>query len=1609
MDEDTWKVIDSYMAEYPDWQAQFQIDIYNDFINNRIPLAFKNKNSGTAVLFDKEDPEVSYKFELYIAGKSGDRYKICPPTILDHITGKMRPMYPNEARLKNLTYGADIFFDIELEITMKKGDKIILDKQPVPNPDFLKNNYLGKIPIMMRSNLCILNKVPSTALPEFGESEFEFGGYYILDGREKIIMSLESKADNTLFFTEINDNKYTKTVEVKSLSDEAFENARTNKLQMENAGTITMRLGQQNPFISDIHFFDGAKEKRDTPLFIIFRLLGVETDADIIQMICGNLDTELGRSLAELLRPSAQDRYIRRLGIYTKQTAEAFLEPLVSRSQANIQNNQLNDMTKDKLNRLSFLYDTMSENLLPHVGRDHYAKACYLAYMTRRMLLFHLGLEVDTIRDSFINKRVDTGGYLLSVLFKDSIRQVLYDSIRNIKRKYEFDGQEFSGQNILALINENNYREIFNYNVFNEVFGGSLKRGTIGTKKGVVQQIDRLNYFSASSHIRRITDPEDPSGKVTEDRRRINVTQYGYICPCESVEGQSVGLRKAMSVMTTISVGYPSGQLKELCYKLGCVPIRNIGKLDLWRTTRIFINGAWIGCVAQPQLLVQLFRLMRRNGLINAFTSIAWYVERDEIMISCDGGRLVRPLYVIENNELAITPGDIKDLGDDKKSFTDLCFSRLKRKDGRKTRFTDYLVSPLSMLGLEFNDPELDMKLRANQATIEYIDIQESDTCMLTLSYLPSQSSIVRTYTHAEIHPIMILGASAQISTLSDLGQSGKYLGVGSSKHPKQSVSTYATNFMHRIDTSAHLLHNPERAIIHGRLNEQIHHDKIGTGQNIIVAVVYYNGYNQEDAICGNSTSIDMGQFNSSYYKMYEDFEKVDKKTGLEERFYNPLYRSEVPEYPPDLEPKKKEFENLDKFGFVKEGTYLTNENAVLMGKYIKTKNEFGEVDYSDASYQVKKDNVGSYVDKVFTCQTNMAGERLCKIRTCQYRKPEIGDKFASRNGQKGTFGLVIPREDMPFTDDGIVPDMLIHPSAYPKRMTINQLTEILFGTMATELGMFGVAGTMEAFDMERINEVLADKFGLSYYGDRVLYNGTYGEQMSASIFMGPIYYQRLKYMVADKVNHRLPGIREDGVPVPGGAYTVRERQVVSGRANGGGIKIGEMERDALISHGVFGFINERDMVRGDKFIVFISAASGEISVGNPQKNLYFDPATDGPMSYHLQEGSSAGNQYIIGLNTTERVQRDFYKVQIPYAMKLVIQELNGLGLSLKLKPQRLRMLAEADGQADLDDVIIGLNDIIDQENQDIHELLQKSLVEQLEEIDEEAAEADADAREKARLQAAGIDIGGADGFASGDEDRDPSALSRPEDFIFRARDELPHPANVHGLGGDLTAAGRTSLAPGAIQGLGAVELSPVAAPPAAIGTTQQPREFEFIPRGQQEGGAGSGDKVVPPSDSPAVIHPAESEDPLDELGQLGGDLSAIGGEFGLEPINISSSTSNSHSGQSGGSAASNSLGLASANNLATNPGVVFQSGASPAAQSGAGSRVSFSLPGDIPPPLLPLPASNQPAPFAMAGGGGGDVKKITIMPSSDDDLAKLGLDQLDGVASGSWALPPGF
>jgi DNA-directed RNA polymerase II subunit RPB2 len=1328
MDEDTLYILHSYFKEFPKWLAKHQLDSYNDFINNQIPLILKTKNKHSVYLYDKEynNNKLSYQINIYFAGKNGDRYTLSLPSIYDHDKGKMRPLYPNEARLKNLTYGIDFFYDLELEYIIKEEDTVIFQEMISSKIDtsFLENLYLGKIPIMLQSDMCYLSSIPMDGLKQFGESRYEPGGYFIIDGREKVMLGLERKAENIIFLSNITEAtamlKYSKTAEIKCRSNDAFGFARTNKLQLEVSGCITLRIGQQKAFIQEVTLPEYGR--RDVPIFILFRFLGIETDEEIIKLIIGNIgnigNNELNEKLANLLIASINDPYITHFNVYSRQDAENYLEPLVSRSNINFTGDKLKEIKKGKENRLSWLYQTIDSDLFPHISNNHLHKAYYLAYVVRKLLLFELDIEQETLRDNFANKRIDTSGFLLASLFHTALeRGILYNSGMEIRRNYESNYTEFSNENIINIINENNIKKIFNFDMFNSKFMGMLKKGSAGENKiGAVQALDRINTYSIISHIRRINDPV-LGGRVQDDQRKLNVSQYGYMCPAETPEGQNVGLRKALAILTNITVGYPINQLREFCYSQGVKELDSLSINDIHYFAKVFINGSWIGCSYNPFNLVNEFKLRRRNGLINSMTSISWYPEKNEIFIYCDNGRITRPLYIIENNALLLTDVDLKNIKDEKRQFTDLCFSRLARQDKESNDLTNTLIYSTDIIGLSETDKEgLNAKLHENQAVIEYIDIHEMDTLLISQSLDISMTDNHK-YTHADIHPITMLGSMVQLSPLINHGQGGKY--YGHSKHIKQAISLPADNFQHRIDTTGYVLHNPERPIIQTRMTELMNHHKLGTGNNIVVAVAYYNGYNQEDAMLVNKTSVEMGLFGSSKYKMFESFEKRDPKIGSEERFYNPLYTSEVESYPDDIKVGNEDsYKKLDKFGFIKEGSKLYTDD-VLIGKYMLLKDESGQSVYSDRSVRLSPENIDigyhGYVDKVFTCKTNRSGDRLCKIRTCKMKTPEMGDKFASRCGQKGTIALMIPREDMPYTEDGVVPDFVIHPSAFPKRMTLQQLLEMLYGRLAVDQGFLGMGNSLEKFDIKEIGDVLIDKLGMTYYGDEVLYNGVYGEQMDVKIFMGPIYYQRLKLMVADKINARSSGRRTaDGVPIPGGAYTAKDRQVVSGRAQGGGIKIGEMERDCLIAHGVSGFLNERDMVRGDKFLIYVSRSNGEICIGNPDKGVYFDSLQDGPMSYHITDNISGNKTDILGTNTYGKQQMEFVKLSVPYATVLLIRELNGLGMFMRLSPEVVQMIIDKHNM-NIDNLVSNLEETITQDEKEISELIEKSLLEQLE------------------------------------------------------------------------------------------------------------------------------------------------------------------------------------------------------------------------------------------------------------------------------------------------------
>jgi len=445
----------------------------------------------------------------------------------------------------------------------------------------------------------------------------------------------------------------------------------------------------------------------------------------------------------------------------------------------------------------------------------------------------------------------------------------------------------------------------------------------------------------------------------------------------------------------------------------------------------------------------------------------------------------------------------------------------------------------------------------------------------------------------------------------------------------KQNIGLFATNFHKRIDTMQHVLYYPQNPLISTRPGKYVNASNMPSGINAIVAISSITGYNQEDSLMINQSSLERGLFTSSYYRAYEDKEQKNQVTLEEEKFCKPEKYNEdgtIKTY----EIKPASYDKLDpETGIVRVGEYVT-EKDVIIGKLIPLKSDDVNNTYKDSSTTIKNNESG-YVDQVYI-NKDEDNYMFCKVKIRTERVPTIGDKFASRMGQKGTIGMTYPSHDMPFTKDGIVPDIIINPHALPSRMTIGQLIECVLGKASLIKGCESDATAFNNTDVNKITEIL-EEYGFEGSGEEVLYNGRTGEQITTKILIGPTYYQRLKHMVDDKIHSR-----------PRGPYNLLTRQPAEGRSRDGGLRIGEMERDCLLSHGMTNFLNERLFDCSDKFFVYVCDKCGMIASGNREKNLFECRYCD-------------NNNYIS-------------KVKLPYSCKLFFQELMSMGIITRLQTE---------------------------------------------------------------------------------------------------------------------------------------------------------------------------------------------------------------------------------------------------------------------------------------------------------------------------------------------------
>jgi DNA-directed RNA polymerase II subunit RPB2 len=1289
MDETTiWKIIESHYVDNPQSLVRHHIESYNDFYKNDIYKIVKERNPITLVSrLDERTGEYKSKCNIYIGGKNGDKLYFAKPVIYDN---DPHYMFPNEARLRNMTYAMTIHYDMDIEVidmldeneeprpietemgeetvdpnpprkrftNFKKGGNPLADrdlhpedeneeKEYIQSDDFktggaramtvneatkrkeqieksidrqhiqtrnytLEKLFLGRFPVMVQSDFCILSGMPRQARYNVGECRNDKGGYFIIDGKEKTVVPQEKFGDNILRVGKSNIETILYTAEIKSVSENTSKPIRSLSMNL---------MAPTNSFTNMNIVVNIPNVRKPVPLFILFRALGVITDKEIITMCL--LDLEKYDNLMDFFIPCIHDAG----PINTQIHALQYIAELAK--------------VKTTDNALHILTDYF----LPHIGETNYVqKAYFLGYMAFKLISAYNGMEPPIDRDSFRYKRIDLVGTLLYQLFREyykiQTKRVYVDFEKIMYRNrglYESDMMGLIMTNYKMVLKERNVED-----GFRKAFKGNWGAYAHTKQVGVVQDLNRLSFNSAMSHLRKTNLPMDSGSKLVEPRL-LNGSQWGIFDPIDTPDGGNIGLHKHMSMFTYVTRSISrEPMIKWLREEVSMKLVEECSYANLSASTKVFVNGYWAGNVDDAFVAVSKFKLFRRNGLIPQYVSISFDIRQNTVFIFTDGGRVCRPVFYYDDltKKMSFETDALKE---DFK-WNDLLsgFNNKREEFKDKINYDKFykLYQVYDGINAETNPLKI-QRFIDKKGIIDYLDVNEEELAFVRLKSITNGEQPTKTaYTHCEIHESLIFGMmSNQIIYPQHNPAARNAFSCGQSK---QAISMYHTNFSMRMDKTALILNQGQNPLVKSRYMEYINGEENYYGENVIVAIMCYTGYNVEDAILVNEGALKRGLFRTTYYSVYETHEEKDKSNGVvvEKKIMN------IEKSPKKIIGVKTgyDYSKLDDFGLVQEGTEI-NENVVIIGSATSSTNDDYAIDHSKTT---KKGQLG-IVDKVFMTEGE-EGTRIAKVRIREERIPAIGDKMASRSGQKGTIGQIIPERDMPFTKDGVRPDLIINPHAIPSRMTIGQLIECVVGKTCLFQGFHGdcTAFTSDGTHIGVFGKMLA-KCGYHSSGNELLYNGMTGQQIESEIFFGPNYYMRLKHMVKDKVNYRALGPR-----------TQLTRQPVGGRANDGGLRIGEMERDSIISHGAVAFLQDAMLTRGDVFHMAICNKTGAIAVYNPQDDLFISPMADGPLKFvDSLDGKTMNVEHIT------KYGRSFSIVKVPYVFKLLMQELQTINVKL--------------------------------------------------------------------------------------------------------------------------------------------------------------------------------------------------------------------------------------------------------------------------------------------------------------------------------------------------------
>ncbi|QUC21061.1 uncharacterized protein UV8b_05304 [Ustilaginoidea virens] len=1100
------------------------IDSYNFFVEQEI------KDIVRANRMVRSDVDSNFWLEF-------TDIRVDRPRRQDHNDAKSRsPVTPMECRLRDMTYAAPIVVDIQY----------IRDKQKI----IRKNVPLGRMPVMLKSSKCRLGGANNAQMEAMNECPLDPGGYFIINGTEKVILIQEQLSKNRVI------------VEADEKNNVISASVTSSTHERKSKTYVTLKKDRivmtHNVLVEGI------------PIVIILKALGGLSDYEIMQLVAGSD----GRYQDEFVINFDEAT---RAAVFTQHQA---LEYIGSRVKMGSRRAMFGPQLRR--NNVEEGLDALANLVIAHVpieGLDFYPKAIYVAMMTRRVLMASKNPKLVDDRDFVGNKRLELAGQLLSLLFEDLFKRFIVEVKMSIDKFLKKNNRAVPLDAVHMISNHaNNIGMGINRAI--QTGNWSVKRFNMN-RAGVTHVLSRLSYISALGMMTRISSQFEKTRKVSGPRA-LQPSQWGMLCTSDTPEGEACGLVKNLALMTHITTNVDEEPVKRWVFSLdtGVEPIRNFSGAEMHRETSyvIHVNGTPFALTRYPKRFASRFRTMRRRGWISPFVSINLNTHFNAVHIATDEGRICRPYIIVKNGKQKL-----KD-------------EHLRLLQLGKASFDDFLT----------------------RGVVEYLDVNEEQDALVTLY----EKDITQSTTHLEIEPFTILGAVAGVIPFPHHNQSPR--NTYQCAMGKQAIGAIAYNQFNRIDTLLYTLVYPQRPMVISKTIQLVHYDKLPAGHNATVVVMSYSGYDIEDALVLNKASIDRGFGRCQVFRKYTT-ELQKYPNGRRERIGDP-----VNQVSDGTTRREEKYEALDDDGLatvgyrVKQGEVMVKKETPLDLTTTGIGLDRGPSEYRDSavSYRIADP---AYIDKVMISQTEK-DTTVIKVQTRQTRRPELGDKFSSRHGQKGVVGIIVDQEDMPFADNGLCPDIIMNPHGFPSRMTVGKLLECLTGKASIIDGRpdYGFGDAFRPHPVKDMSQVLID-YGFSWQGKDYFTSGLTGEPLEAYIFNGPIYYQRLKHMVQDKMHSRSRGPR-----------AILTRQPTEGRSRDGGLRLGEMERDCLIAYGASQLLLERLMLSSDGVSLDICQQCGLFGYK--------------------------------GYCNTCKSTRQVTQMQMPYAAKLLVQELISMNVGVRLQ-----------------------------------------------------------------------------------------------------------------------------------------------------------------------------------------------------------------------------------------------------------------------------------------------------------------------------------------------------